>query len=74
MNWVFIFSLKMLPVKTQWESVIADILGRSGQLDIMVNNAGIFSSAPIDETPLAQWQQVLDINLTGVFLGWLSTR
>ena len=55
--------------ETQWESVIADILGRSGQLDIMVNNAGIFSSAPIDETPLAQWQQVLDINLTGVFLG-----
>jgi len=52
-----------------WQAVIQDILDQAGRLDILVNNAGIFSSCPVDETPLAQWQQVMDINLTGVFLG-----
>ncbi len=52
-----------------WASIIEDIVGRHGRLDILVNNAGIFSSNPVDETPLDEWQRVLDVNLTGVFLG-----
>ncbi|MEM6709978.1 MAG: SDR family oxidoreductase, partial [Pseudomonadota bacterium] len=34
-----------------------------------VNNAGIFINHPVEETPVAEWQRVLDVNLTGVFLG-----
>lgn len=52
-----------------WGEVVADIIDRDQHLDVLVNNAGIFTSCPVDETPLAQWQQVLDVNLTGVFLG-----
>ena len=52
-----------------WQQVIADVVDGHGQLDIVVNNAGIFTSCPVDETPLEDWQRVLDVNLTGVFLG-----
>jgi NAD(P)-dependent dehydrogenase (short-subunit alcohol dehydrogenase family) len=48
---------------------MAEVKERYGQIDILVNNAGIFTSCPVDETPLEQWQRVLDVNLTGVFLG-----
>ena len=53
----------------QWEKLIADTLGKYGRLDILVNNAGIFTSCPVDETPLEDFRRVIDINLTGCFLG-----
>lgn len=37
-------------------------------LDILVNNAGIEQPSPIQDMTLAQWQQVIDVNLTGQFL------
>ena len=52
-----------------WERVIAEVDRRHQRLDVLVNNAGVFSSCPVDEMPLAEWRRVLDINLTGVFLG-----
>ena len=42
---------------------------RFGRLDVMVNNAGVIFVSPLVETSMEQWQQILDINLTGVFLG-----
>ncbi len=39
-----------------------------GKLDVMVANAGIGTFAPIAKLDLADWQRVLDVNLTGVFL------
>jgi 2-deoxy-D-gluconate 3-dehydrogenase len=41
---------------------------RFGRLDILVNNAGIMRFGRAEETALADWQAVLDINLTGAFL------
>jgi len=55
--------------ESNWASIIDEVASRHGRLDILVNNAGIFSSCPVDETPLEEWQRVLDVNLTGVFLG-----
>ena len=55
--------------ESQWRGIMQTISETCGRLDILVNNAGIFTSCPVDETPLEQWQQVLDVNLTGVFLG-----
>lgn len=52
-----------------WRALVAEVVERFGRLDILVNNAGIFANAPVDETSLATWQQVIDVNLTGVFLG-----
>jgi gluconate 5-dehydrogenase len=39
-----------------------------GQIDILVNNAGQTWGQATAELPLARWQQVLDVNLTGMFL------
>jgi len=39
-----------------------------GTVDILVNNAGIQKDAPFHELSLAQWQRVIDVNLTGQFL------
>ena len=42
--------------------------GRRAPVDIVIANAGIAESNPFDRTPLDQWQRIMDINLTGVFL------
>jgi NAD(P)-dependent dehydrogenase (short-subunit alcohol dehydrogenase family) len=39
-----------------------------GPLRLAVNCAGIANAAPAEDMDLAQWQRVIDINLTGVFL------
>jgi NAD(P)-dependent dehydrogenase (short-subunit alcohol dehydrogenase family) len=39
-----------------------------GPLSVAVNCAGIANAAPAEEMPLEQWQRMLDINLTGIFL------
>jgi 3(or 17)beta-hydroxysteroid dehydrogenase len=53
----------------QWEKLMADLLAEYGRLDILVNNAGIFTNCPVDETPVEDFRRVIDINLTGCFLG-----
>jgi NAD(P)-dependent dehydrogenase (short-subunit alcohol dehydrogenase family) len=39
-----------------------------GPLSLAVNAAGIANAMPAEEMPLNQWQKMLDVNLTGVFL------
>jgi len=39
-----------------------------GGTDILVNNAGLQKDSPFHEMSLAQWQKVIDVNLTGQFL------
>ncbi|BDA75392.1 short-chain dehydrogenase/reductase SDR [Rivularia sp. IAM M-261] len=38
-----------------------------GNIDILVNNAGMAYTADLSETPLSDWQRVIDLNLTSVF-------
>ncbi|MFO1186398.1 MAG: SDR family NAD(P)-dependent oxidoreductase [Alphaproteobacteria bacterium] len=40
-----------------------------GPIDIVVNNAGIQYVAPIEEFPLAKWDQIITLNLTAAFRG-----
>ncbi len=53
----------------QWKAVVAATARRHGSLDILVNNAGLGFSAPLGRTSRAQWETVLETNLTGPFLG-----
>jgi len=39
-----------------------------GAVDILVNNAGVVETAPLKNTSLAQWNRMLQVNLTGTFL------
>jgi 3-hydroxybutyrate dehydrogenase len=49
-------------------SAFAVVRAQFGRVDILVNNAGQAESAPLARTDLALWQQMLAVNLTGVFL------
>ncbi|AFY96302.1 SDR family oxidoreductase [Chamaesiphon minutus] len=46
---------------------IAEIAADSDNLDILINNAGMGYTGAIGDTPLADWQRVIDLNLTSVF-------
>ena len=53
-----------------WQALLADVLGREGRLDIVVNNAGISGGAGTPETTTVEnWQKVQAVNSEGVFLG-----
>ena len=52
-----------------WKSAVAFAVSEFGKLNVLFNNAGIFNGAPINRFKLEQWQQMLDVNLTGPFLG-----
>jgi len=46
----------------------ADVLGRLGAPDVLVNNAGIVGRGRLDEMPIETWEAVLDANLKGTYL------
>ncbi len=48
-------------------AIIAEVTTWAGQLDALVNNAGVADFGPIDETDFARWRTVMDTNLDGVF-------
>ena len=50
------------------ERMFATAIDTFGTVDILVNNAGLQRDAPIDEMSLADWNKVIDVNLTGQFL------
>lgn len=49
-------------------ALFAQVAERCGRLDILVNNAGTTVRKPVDQLALAEWNQVMDTNLTSAFL------
>ncbi|TAH19866.1 MAG: beta-ketoacyl-ACP reductase [Cytophagales bacterium] len=49
------------------EAAAKDIISRHGKIDILVNNAGITRDKTLQKMTHQEWQQVIDVNLTGVF-------
>jgi len=58
--------------RVDWGALLGLIEERHGRLDILVNSAGILRRGTVADTSLADWRQVLDVNLTGLFLGCQS--
>lgn len=54
--------------ETQVIEMFDKLMTETGRLDILINNAGIARSAPIEEITLADWQAVMGVHVTGTFL------
>ncbi|WKA59100.1 SDR family NAD(P)-dependent oxidoreductase [Planococcus shenhongbingii] len=52
-----------------WKSVISKTLEEYGRIDILVNNAGIHAETKMADISLGEWNSMLNVNLTGTFLG-----
>ena len=64
-----IFSGLDVTSDTSWAATVAAAEAAFGPVSVLVNNAGIVRFGPIAETEPAAWRQVIDINLTGTYLG-----
>ena len=53
----------------EWDDVVADVMGRHGRLDVLVNNAGIALMGRLVNTTVDDWNLTMAVNQTGVFLG-----
>ncbi len=52
-----------------WTATVAEATERWGRIDVLVNNAGILRIAGMTETSLDDFEAVMAVNATGVFLG-----
>jgi meso-butanediol dehydrogenase/(S,S)-butanediol dehydrogenase/diacetyl reductase len=50
------------------ERMLTDVLGQMGRLDVLVNNAGIEKYSPPEQFTLQDWDNIVGVNLRGVFL------
>lgn len=55
--------------EADWTAAIERAVSRFGKLDILVNNAGVFIGKGIEEITLDEWNKLIAVNMTGVFLG-----
>jgi 3(or 17)beta-hydroxysteroid dehydrogenase len=52
-----------------WITAVNLATSKFGRLDILVNNAGVFIGKGIEEISLDEWNKLVAVNMTGVFLG-----
>ena len=57
-----------LAVPREVERLVSETEGQLGEVEILVNNAGIAQSKPVAEITLADWEQIVRVNLTSAFL------
>ena len=64
-----IFSRLDVTNEKDWAATVAAAEDAFGPVSVLVNNAGIVRFGPIAKTEPTAWRQVIDINLTGTYLG-----
>ena len=64
-----IFFLLDVTNEQQWKSLMNRTTEKYGKLNVVVNNAGISRAKDIENTTLKDWNDIMGVNATGVFLG-----
>ena len=54
--------------ESEVQSMVDSAIEAFGQVDVMINNAGVAFYYPVAETPMRKWEIVVDVNLKGTFL------
>ncbi|MEZ5307565.1 MAG: SDR family oxidoreductase [Pyrinomonadaceae bacterium] len=52
---------------SEWESVMSEACGWLGEVDVLVNSAGIIANGTIENTGDSDWDRMISVNLTSVF-------
>lgn len=52
-----------------WQAAVATAVDDFGKVNVLVNNAGIVNGSTVQKFRLDKWKQIIDVNLTGTFLG-----
>src|SRR6202521_1723087 len=55
--------------RAEVEALIKAAVDGFGRVDVIVNNAGIMSIAPIDALKVEEWDRMIDVNLPGIWCG-----
>ncbi len=55
--------------EADWQKAVEATVNRFGQLDVLVNNAGISGHGRVEDTAVEEWDRVMEVNAKGVFLG-----
>ena len=63
------FFLLDVTKEEQWKSLMDRTTQKYGKLNVIVNNAGISRAKDIENTSLKDWNDIMNVNATGVFLG-----
>ncbi len=54
--------------KTSVDSMVAAAIDKYGHIDVQLNAAGVIKRCPVLEMPAEEWERVIRVNLTGLFL------
>ncbi len=54
--------------ETEVARMVETAVARFGRIDVLVNNAAVFFRTPIDTLSIEEWEQIIEVNLTGTFL------